>query len=98
MKAKPSNKPLEFVEAMLGTLYKNPSGYARTVGELDGILWVTHHIWANLADRESEFIKVRCDIYSNASAKRIERIRADPISSIKSLQSVINRWKKIDAK
>lgn len=68
------------------------------MGELNAILWVTHHIWADLSDREPEYIGIRCDLYGNVGAKRIERIRTDPISNPKSRQSIINRWKKIDAK
>jgi hypothetical protein len=98
MKAKPSDKPREFVEGMLGNLYKNPDQYALTVGELSAILWMVHHLWAGIADCEEEFIDIRCKLYGPTQAKKIERVRSDSIQNIKSRQVVMNLWKKIDAK
>jgi len=98
MKAKPSEKPLEFMQGMLGNYYKNPAGYAQTAGELDAILWTAHHTWAGLADRESEFLEVRCDLYNNRAAKRIGRVRMAPATDSESVKVVVDLWNKIDRK
>jgi hypothetical protein len=98
MKSKPTDKPQEFIEAMLGTLYLNPAGYAQTAGELNAILWVVHHLWAAIADREKEFIDVRCDTYNRRSTLRIERVRSSPVSDQKAVKVIVDLWKKIDAK
>jgi hypothetical protein len=98
MKTKPSEKPLEYLQGMLGNYYKNPAGYAQTVGELDAILWSAHHFWAGLADRETEFVNVRCDLYNNRSAKRIERVRMAAIDDAESVKVVVNLWNDIDRK
>ena len=98
MRAKPSEKPLEFMQGMLGNYYKNPAFYAQNVGELNAILWAEHHTWAGLADRESEFIRVRCDIYNGRAARRIERVRAAPVTDSKSVKVVLDLWNKIDRK
>ncbi len=98
MKAKSSEKPLEFMQGMLGNYYKRPAAYAQTVGELDAILWTAHHAWAGLADRESEFIRVRCDLYNERASKLIQRARMAPATDSESVKVVINLWNKIDRK
>lgn len=96
MKAKPSDKPREFIEGMLGNIYRHPDHYALTVGELAAILWIVHHLWAGIADRDAEFIDIRCKLFGPDQAKRIDLVRNDSIQNAKSRQMVLGLWKKID--
>ena len=97
MKAKASENPLQFVEGMLGNLYHNPRGYVATVGELNALLWFVHHLWAGIADRESEYLDLRSSLYTQEFAETVEGIRGQSINNADAHRIVADRWKQIDS-
>ena len=97
MMAKASQNPLAFVQGMLGCLYCNPRGYVQTVGELNALLWFVHHLWAGIADREAEFLDVRCNLYNQEFADEVECMRSQPISDLEACRTVAGLWKQIDS-
>jgi hypothetical protein len=38
-------EPISVVRGMIGWIYENPHAYARTVGEIDSILYCLHFLW-----------------------------------------------------
>ena len=96
MKTKPSDKPREYVEAWIGYLYKNVTGYAETAGELNAILWHLHHLWAGFADRNGEWVRTRSNFCTIRMWKRIPS--NDPISNLEVQKMILKMWKKIDRK
>lgn len=96
MKPKPSENPLAFVQGMLGSLYANPQGYVQTVGELSALLWFVHHLWAGIANRQSEFVDTRCGIYDQEFAGVAEGISGHSVADLESRRVVVELWKRID--
>jgi hypothetical protein len=95
-KPTPTENPTAFLQGMIGTLYENPSGYASTVGELNSLLWQIHFLWSSISGRK-DYPDIRCRLYDEEFARRIDPITSQPLSNGPAKSTVIDLWRQIDA-
>lgn len=63
---------------------------------LNALLWIVHHLWAEIADRGRELIEVRCSLYDQQFADAVEKSRTATITDKQAVNRVMTVWKAID--
>lgn len=98
---KPSEMPAEFIVTMIGNLYDRPQMYVRTVRELDSLLYFTHYLWAEIADRREEYLRLggwEFGKYIDRSEldRLIESTVGHDLHSRDEFQAAIQYWQQVD--
>lgn len=94
-------EPISVVRGMIGWVYEKPHAYARTVGEIDSILYCLHGLWAQFLGKRSQYERVRsgADIAEGNGAAGLsdaERIQLIDLNGDCLLSAVLAHWKDVD--